>query len=627
MGAGGWQYLDGVLHVALAVSYFVPQVQVAAVVATLGLAAYSVGTSLHDVDALRRHIGTWVASGAFDPSDGRLMGIYDAEHSPRQALRRMTTPRAQADEDRRALDLFYVNGDLPYCCLPPFPVATVGGHAGAAMPQVPTLRASLLDFAERAFRVSRDPNVEATRTAITAAYPSFDIDAALAQPRDLGRLALEKIIRADNATPTRPPTRTPAWALYRQLERIYEEAALAAIRRLTADAAREYQATHMVGEAAAVFARLNTLGGRLSLPLLKHVDEIHNSCFGLVKGVWDEHSRPVQRLDLAKTFADGYAAIETSISDIGELCRRYGVSPPSKYWLSGFLEIDRPRIADLERAYRLAITTAEGDLKWAAATLKIPYDRSDPCQGKIFRDLAQQQVTIVYARDYELLLSEWAGSVDAAERSRNEALARIQSALDRDAPVSSVLTKELYEAQELVLGWRRERWADQGVFAEGAEAFKSAGSAARATCSRLEIEYSTTLSGLGGRLSACVAAPSSIKDKPATQPPAAKPPTTPASTGGPGAEPIGARRDRETRYSGGELQCKWTEIKTASGWVTTGASTCHTREGTVNSLEAHDDEGRLHGEAWRCLNNGCTGKTFTLWDHGRKIREWTVWTR
>ena len=176
------------------------------------------------------------------------------------------------------------------------------------------------------------------------------------------------------------------------------------------------------------------------------------------------------------------------------------MSPPSKYWLSGFLEIDRPRIADLERAYLLAITTAEGDLKLAAATLKIPYDRSDPCQGKIFRDLAQQQVTIVYARDYELLLSEWAGSVDAAERSRNEALARIQSALDRDAPVSSVLTKELYEAQELVLGWRRERWADQGVFAEGAEAFNSAGSAARATCSRLEIEYSTTLSGLGGRL-------------------------------------------------------------------------------------------------------------------------------
>lgn len=501
-GTGGWSYLEGVLHVAFAASYVVPQVQVPAVIATLAMATYSVGSSIYDVDVLRRLIGTWVASGAFEPTSGRMMGLYDAGHRPRQAPQRSADPGEQAAQGRRALDVFYTNGGQPYCCQPPLP-ASLGVSGDKPLPTMLSIRASLLDYVERAYRLSRDPNVEATRTAIRAAYPTFDIDAALAQPGDLGRQALEKLIRAGNAT----PTRTPTWALYRQLERIYEEAALAGIWWLTSQAEREYQATHMVGEAAEVYRRLNELGTMLRLPLAKHVDQIHNSAFELVSGVWDEHSRAVQRLDLARTFVEGYSGIEATIARIAEMCRRHGVNPPTKYWLSGFLKIDRPRVDDLERAYSRALTGADADLKKVAAALKVPYDRSQACPAAIYRELAQLRVNIIYARDYELLLAEWSGRLAAAERSRDETLARIQDRLSRNEPVVSTLTALLYQAQEVVLGWRRENWADQGVFAEGAAAFESARTATSDTRLRLEGDYAKAYATAGARLTQCTATP------------------------------------------------------------------------------------------------------------------------
>lgn len=504
LGTGGWGYLEGALHVAIAVSYVVPQVQVPAIIGTLAMATYSVGSSIYEVDVLRRLIGTWVASGAFEPTSGRMIGLYDADHRPRQTPRRSADPREQATQGRRALEVFYTNGGQPYCCQPPLP-ASLGVPGDKPLPTMLSIRASLLDYVERAYRLSRDPNVEATRTAIGAAYPTFDIDAALAQPGDLGRQALEMLIREGNDT----PTRTPTWALYRQLERIYEEAALAGIWWLTSQAEREYQATHMVGEAAEVYRRLNELGTTLRLPLAKHVDQIHNSAFELVRGVWDEHSRAVQRLDLAKTFVDGYSGIGANIAHVGELCRRHGVNPPTKYWLSGFLRIDRPRVDELERAYSLALSEADADLRRVATALKLPYDRSQACQATIYRELAQLRVNIVYARDYELLLAEWSGRLAAAERSRDETLARIQDRLSRNEPVVSTLTALLYQAQEVVLGWHRENWADQGVFAEGAAAFESARSAADSTRLRLEGDYAKAYAAAGVRLAQCTATPTS----------------------------------------------------------------------------------------------------------------------
>ena len=65
------------------------------------------------------------------------------------------------------------------------------------------------------------------------------------------------------------------------------------------------------------------------------------------------------------------------------------------------------------------------------------------------------------------------------------------------------LTKLLYQAEELALGWNRKNWEDQGVFAEGPAAFDNARSATSETRLRLEREYTTLYTAAGARLKAC----------------------------------------------------------------------------------------------------------------------------
>ena len=202
----------------------------------------------------------------------------------------------------------------------------------------------------------------------------------------------------------------------------------------------EYQARYRVGEAARIYEDLKKVGERLNLPLYKNVNDIFDS-FGsfvteLAKNPWVRESLARRRLQLAEKYLTGYFEIEKSMKAIGEVFAKAGLPPP-KFNLSGFLDLDGPRINDLEAAYTykairepgMAVQKLHREISGDAGYY---FNTNSPeaCDAELFKKLANIRVRLVEAEDRKLLFEQWLGKRSAANVSRDDSLRKAQQAID-----------------------------------------------------------------------------------------------------------------------------------------------------------------------------------------------------
>ena len=429
------------IFLTIGAAYAVPGLQVPAVVASLGMVAWQLGSSAWDVYKDKAIIWAWVDSGKWDRNQGRMLGLVDAKNNVRPV-----------PPDPDAFKQLVQKGDVGY-------------HSGLSGT---TISESVCDYAERTI-LAHDKNFEISKLAIHNLYPKFDLDKNLPLHINAARVALAVHIRDHGGN----PRRDLAMALFVKLKKdIYDKAVEEALKHLKAEAEAEYQAKYMVGEAAQVFQDLQALAARLHLPLVEHVNVIYESflrwSFENIKSPWVRHSIPRRHVDLARRYLKGYLAIEKSLEEIKELFEKAGLRPPKKFNLTGYLEIDSKRIEDLVRAYQGALGQAHRDALaiYRQVTGSTGYmDMKDPCNLALFQKLANIQVRLVFVRDFMLLLDQWMGKKSAAEKSRDEALQQALDSVNRNQPILVAVWQKLSSSYEEAYSWANMKWEGSPVMA------------------------------------------------------------------------------------------------------------------------------------------------------------------
>lgn len=460
----------------------VPGAQAYALVAGLTLMAYELGSSYFDVSEDKALIEAWLASGDWNKDQGTLKGVFDLKNDPHKL----------------SIDGLLKDGDIGY----------QAGLAGV------TIRDSLYQFAERG-GLNRLEALQSYLRALKQLYPDFSFDATLREPLTIGKpLFGARMREAGNQS----PMRSLDMNMFVAAKKIYDRETAKAAQRLIKMVEAEYQARHHTGEAYKTFRELEALGQRLGLPLLQRVKDIFKSFSAFVvegiKTPWVRESLPRREVALAERYLAGYLEIEQSLQRIQAIFAQAGIRPP-KHNLSGYLEIDAPRMKDLETAYA---NQAIGEPARAVQTLhrEITGDTGyvfkpaapHPCDAALFKTLSGIMVRIVDAEDRRLLLAQWSGKRSAAETSRDEKLRAAQQATEdmkKSVEIwipgysnyfgpwkSSVgalpgqLWDGLASSYEEAYAWTQVKW-------EGSEVYGSQAEAVAERIQRLREEYRKTL--------------------------------------------------------------------------------------------------------------------------------------
>lgn len=460
------QGIKALLWLSIGAANLVPQLQVPAVIAGLGMASWELGRSAWDVGKDKQLINAWVESGNWEAQKGLLKGIRD---NRKQSL---------------ALSKLTREG--------------VAGYA-AGLPGV-TIRESIINFIDRNDREFQE-KAKIFKKSIKNLYPDFDLEQALREKPPYGRTLLAAKIGEAKGN----PRRDPAMAMFVKLLDEYEKAAPKAVEILQAAAEKEYQARHFVGEARDIDKQLEALGKRLNLPLLQNVSDIFKSFTTMMKEVastpWVRDSVAVRLLELKKKYLAGYLAIEGDLTKITGEMTQLGLQPPSRWNLSGFLEIDAPRAQSLLEAYRVnAIGQARKEVQVLHAAVaqlaSYQFNPQNACDLELFRTLAQIRIRAVHTRDWLLLHDQWAGKTSAAAKSRDEALRRAQEAA-RDQSLYLQAKDGIWDSYESAYAWSKKTW-------EGSEILGEARQQIQERLKKLQAEYNDAKVKGRAQLAACL---------------------------------------------------------------------------------------------------------------------------
>lgn len=411
-GAEGWygddrsKLFKAGIWIVIGSAQLVPGAQAAGLAAGLGLMTYEVASSIWDVSKDKALVEAWLASGDWDRNTGTLKALLDAGKTPHEL-----SPEG-----------LFRKGNVGY----------LSGLEGV------TIRDSLYQFAERN-GLDQLETLQSYLRALKGLYPDFPFKETLREPLTIGKPLFAARIREGSGMNTNP-FRSVEMLMFVKAKQIVDSETARATQRLIEQVEAEYQARRHTGSALAAYRDLEALGQRLGLPLVKHVKETFMSFSGFVteaiKTPWVRESLPRREVMLVEKYLAGYLGIEQSLKRIQSIFQQAGIHAPS-HNLSGWLEIDAPRIKDLEAAYA---NRAVGDV--AREVQRIHREASgddtyvfkaaqpDPCDAELFRTLSGIMVRIIDAEDRLLLLQQWSGKKSAAETSRDEKLRTAQKATE-----------------------------------------------------------------------------------------------------------------------------------------------------------------------------------------------------
>ncbi len=455
----------------------VPGLQAPALVAGLGMAGYEAASGYYDIRKDKDLIAAWLASGKWDEKKGLLLALLDSADKPHEV----------------SWDGIIRDGMVWY----------KSGLEGIS------IRDSMYMYVERS-GLESNQSFQSYIRGLKALYPDFEFDKALREPLPKGKELFAQVV-----TKTEPAeNRSVQMLMFVRAKQIIDAEVNKAAQSIQGQVEAEYQARYRVGEAARVFEELRKVGDRLGLPLEKNVNDLFNSFSNFVvqlaKNPWVRESIARRRVQHAEKYLQGYLEIEKSLSSIGKVFDKAGVQKP-KFNLTGFLEIDGPRIRDLEAAYNnkalrevgLAVQDLHREFSGDPGYLFNP-NSPDACDAELFKQLANIRVRIVEAEDRKLLFEQWAGKQSAALASRDQSLRRAQESADA-AKGQSVITipsaiwQETCEGFESAYAWTNGTIeGTEGTFAEAIQLQSE-------RIARLNAEYTTTLKAGRGPMEECLA--------------------------------------------------------------------------------------------------------------------------
>jgi hypothetical protein len=307
--AGAW--------LAIGAAGLVPGAQAPAMVLGLTLATYEVSSSYFDIKKDKELLEAWLASGEFDKDTGKLQKLYDKEGGVHEL----------------SFEGILTGGGVPY----------------KEVLTETTIRESVYLYTERN-GLDQLEKLQSYIRALKKLY-DFPFKETLREPITTAKPLFAATVREGGA---KEPFKSVAMLMFVKAKQIVDAEANRACQAIMAQVEAEYQARHRTGDADRIFDALKALGGRLGLPLYENVDKIFDSFSNFIieglKTPWVRESIPRRRVLLAEKYLNGYLEIEKSLKTIRGIFERAGVFPPG-FNLSGFLEVDAPRIKDLETAY------------------------------------------------------------------------------------------------------------------------------------------------------------------------------------------------------------------------------------------------------------------------------------
>ena len=441
-------------YLVIGAAGLVPGGQVPALIAGLGMVTVSLGGSAWDISREKALIEAWLDSGEFESEQGKIKGLWT-----KQAGLREIRP-----------DQLLNTPALNYKI----------GLSGTS------IQVSVHEWGERYF-VTNQSNVPVLRLAFKNIYPDFDLDATLREPYNIARSQLAARILETGGK----PARDVALGIFLQLKRIQDQAAGQALDQIRQIVEKEYQARHFTGQALEIYRKLKDLGEQMRLPLIKNTQDIFKS-FGsfVTKAItfpWVRDSLSLQQVKLQKRYYDGFLEIQDRIKNIALKMEELGLNPPTSFHLTGFLEVDGPRMKDLENAYLVqGIGQARKDAAFIhkSAGLTEAFDMKKDCGQELFVKLARIQVALVHAQDLKLLMVRWQGKKSAAMASRDAEFERVKQSIT-DSRLPSSAWDKLSRNFEACYAWSSASLPGSG----GYEVYSDAQDAIESHMAKLEKQY------------------------------------------------------------------------------------------------------------------------------------------
>jgi hypothetical protein len=428
------KFFKSAAWVAIGTAGVVPGGQAYAIVGTIIVGSWEVSDVIGEVSKDKAVMDAWYISSKWN-DNSRLVGVYDKD----------------ARLHELSLQGLFDEGDVAYI----------------SDPEGTTIRESLSLFAERN-KINKLETYQSFIRALKKTHPDFPFMETM---RETVRVAKPLFYARLSEVGESDPYRSLDMLMFTKAKKIYDAERLKMAGYLIHLVEDEYQARHRSGEAREVYDALEALSERLNVPLVRRTEEIFNAfsnfMMEMVKTPFVREGLVRRRVMLAEKYLRGYILIERQLESIREVFEIAGVRPPP-HNLTGYLDIDMPRIEDLATTYpRLAITQPRKDVQALLRELSEEDDwvfnpeDTTACGHELFQQLAGIQVRIIDATDRKLMIEQWAGKKSAATATRDRAFAEIQ---DSTETIPQSMWGGLTDSFESAYAWTNMKWQGGEVY-------------------------------------------------------------------------------------------------------------------------------------------------------------------
>lgn len=449
--------LEGALFLAMGAAGLFPPAQLGAMVAGLTLVAANLGSSAWDVYQDEQLFEAWIASGRWDEEKGELLALKwkgggELDMSPR-ALASLVRPdpAATSGSRRRPLEAFRAAFAHEY----------LDGLAGV------TALASLHDYAARG-PLKGQKSLQSLHDGLAQLYPDVTLEPLAGNFRSAGAELARKIRERGG-----DPRRDPAMGIFLHLRNLHDAVAARSLNTIREAVEAEYQARNLTGDVLAERMALEALGKELGLPLVENTYAVFGALGSVVKELaaspFVRESMARRRANLRKRYLEGYREIRRILVEVlGPGFESVGLNPPklTRWNLTGFLEVDLPRVESLGTAFGTEVLgPARRIAQELHGKLDAPpdFDPRGRCEQAALARLGAHRLKQLVTRDQMLRMRAWKGEVSAATASRDRALARAQQVVDDQGLFRSAWSR-LAASAEAAYAWSRAQVPGEGGY-------------------------------------------------------------------------------------------------------------------------------------------------------------------
>ncbi len=408
--------LESGLFVSIGIMGVVPGGQIPAVVASLIAASAPIAGGVYDASQAQDLIQAWIESGNWEGGGDQpmvLVGLFD---------------RAQGHHEITYEALLSTKGNVPY-----------QSERADGILSVPTLNGSIRDYAEK-YVFPQYPKIKELRESLKLMFPTFndktwedEFDAKLRIEREGGKAAL---------------------FLFREYYQIRTQALNQTLAQLKNWAEEERRVAHDYdGEIEKAIQALIKLQDELNVhSLVPHARRSADAYTKIIKNTMEHETLPLSRYRIYKHYLQEYQQIAKLIRQIkARLSIIKDGYQPSQWFLTGYPEFDKPRIAKLasmiDNGHKSVVEKVTALIKSFGFRSKGGYDPKNSCHQDAYNILARIRHKISFLENLEDYYKELASNESAWSDAYESARSRYLEV--RDSFTDKLLSKPEAEAKRL----------------------------------------------------------------------------------------------------------------------------------------------------------------------------------